>query len=479
MDTVDHTTFLMLAVGLFMGSVGSVAARRLTDFLHKNKNESSTTNDDETTAGCDTDMTMTDPVIGVLMSMQDDMHTKIKIKHSTRSTENVRKKLFKDGPPSSGDLAADASVRHSSRSFPFPEIAESKVEPRPSSDSRQSLRQKHAGAAAAMSTPLTAPMTPFSGTHTSASAAPGDDGNNVKMESELSPIATQSPTIALHNASAAPYPSSPGARKRNHSRSASAYAGPVPPGFSAHKDAATGKTYFYEHATGAVSWTLPDELPAGWIAQVDEITGELFYVNSLGERQWERPLKECLPCPPSTASSSEPPAGTTSMLRHHASAVNAVPSPAEGWPTGHGVGAAAGERDTTLQEALEALRRNETAHSSSPVVPVGVVIDPPTALSPPQPSAAMPVPRHDHGHGHDHGMMQHRAQAASQTKLTVQTATGGVGDRVSPLQSPAKDMRPQATAPPSAGGAVGGRGSGRGSGNAGKKRPVGSASLQN
>ena len=66
-------------------------------------------------------------------------------------------------------------------------------------------------------------------------------------------------------------------------------------GWVAQVDEASGETFYLNSQTGETQWEPPPTGPTGgqatgWVAQVDEASGETFYVNSqTGEAQWEPP----------------------------------------------------------------------------------------------------------------------------------------------------------------------------------------------
>lgn len=76
----------------------------------------------------------------------------------------------------------------------------------------------------------------------------------------------------------------------------------LPTGWEAAKDPTSGKTYYFQRATGARSWGKPqlpsssndqpspdDPLPDGWKAAADEASGKEYYYNGSGETRWDRP----------------------------------------------------------------------------------------------------------------------------------------------------------------------------------------------
>lgn len=72
---------------------------------------------------------------------------------------------------------------------------------------------------------------------------------------------------------------------------------PLPPGWEAATDPATGKMYYYNKITSERSWTLPqmlsakqENLPRGWSIANDSASGKLYYYNSqTKECRWDPP----------------------------------------------------------------------------------------------------------------------------------------------------------------------------------------------
>lgn len=82
-------------------------------------------------------------------------------------------------------------------------------------------------------------------------------------------------------------------------------AGALPPGWAAHLDPGSGRTFYYKEATGETSWETPQAepaaaagapaaasgaLPDGWAEHLDAGSGRSFFYNAgTGETSWERP----------------------------------------------------------------------------------------------------------------------------------------------------------------------------------------------
>lgn len=84
----------------------------------------------------------------------------------------------------------------------------------------------------------------------------------------------------------------------------------LPDGWAAHLDAASGRTFYHNAATGETSWEPPAapaaaavaELPPGWAEHMDPGTGKSFYHNAAtGETSWDRPAAAAAPAPAAAA----------------------------------------------------------------------------------------------------------------------------------------------------------------------------------
>jgi hypothetical protein len=76
----------------------------------------------------------------------------------------------------------------------------------------------------------------------------------------------------------------------------------LPSGWEAARDQSSGKTYYFQRATGERSWEKPqasektadkaedaEKLPDGWKSAADKATGKTYYYHTTGETIWEKP----------------------------------------------------------------------------------------------------------------------------------------------------------------------------------------------
>lgn len=65
----------------------------------------------------------------------------------------------------------------------------------------------------------------------------------------------------------------------------------LPAGWETAKDPTSGKTYFFERATGKRQWDKPKSmLPEGWMEAKDASTGKTYYYHKAsGQTKWEKP----------------------------------------------------------------------------------------------------------------------------------------------------------------------------------------------
>jgi len=101
-------------------------------------------------------------------------------------------------------------------------------------------------------------------------------------------------------------------------------AGALPPGWAAHLDPGSGRTFYYKEATGETSWEIPQPepaaagapaaasgaLPDGWAEHLDAGSGRTFFYNAgTGETSWDRPQATSATAAPAPAASSALPEG--------------------------------------------------------------------------------------------------------------------------------------------------------------------------
>lgn len=70
--------------------------------------------------------------------------------------------------------------------------------------------------------------------------------------------------------------------------------GGLPAGWVSEIDQQSGQTFYYNEQTGQSQWEPPQGagggLPAGWVSEVDQQSGQTFYYNEqTGQSQWEYP----------------------------------------------------------------------------------------------------------------------------------------------------------------------------------------------
>lgn len=100
----------------------------------------------------------------------------------------------------------------------------------------------------------------------------------------------------------------------------------LPAGWAEHSDPGSGKTFFYNAATGETSWdrpanpaaaapvaalpvaaATPTALPAGWAEHADPGSGKVFYHNATtGETSWDRPQPPVSAVPAAQPAASQP-----------------------------------------------------------------------------------------------------------------------------------------------------------------------------